>query len=379
MSLDALRGADMLCIMGASSAVVTLCAFLGMPGCWLALQMKHVAWHGFRHHDTIFPLFLFLAGVSWPFSLAGQRARGRSTAAIVKKIVVRMLLLVVLGFATAKLFSFDFANARYGNVLGHIGIGWAVAAAISLFVRGVGVRMALTAAILVGYWALLAFVVAPDAAAILASSDPAVAEKVAAYSAFGTGGFSFSGNIVGWFDRKFLPGSFHEVVFDPEGLLSSISAVATAMMGVLAGELLRREDLSGNRKALLLVGAGAVCAVLALAWEPWCPINKKLWTSTFVLAAGAYSLAMLALFYWIVDVRGWRRWTFFFRVIGMNALAIYLLQRVVDFQFTVKFFLSGVAGLGDANWNAFVLALGQVALGWLVLYFLYRKNVFFKV
>jgi len=143
MSLDALRGADMLCIMGASSAVVALCALVGMPDCWLAVQMKHVVWHGFRHHDTIFPLFLFLAGVSWPFSLAGQRARGRSTAAIVKKIVVRMLLLVFLGFATAKFFSFDFANARYGNVLGHIGIGWAVAALISLFVRNVGVRVTL--------------------------------------------------------------------------------------------------------------------------------------------------------------------------------------------------------------------------------------------
>jgi len=151
------------------------------------------------------------------------------------------------------------------------------------------------------------------------------------------------------------------------------------MMGVLAGELLHRTDISGNRKVLFLVVAGAVCAALALAWEPWCPINKKLWTSTFVLASGAYSLAMLALFYWIVDVRGWRRWTVFFRVIGMNALAIYLLQRVVNFPFTAKFFLSGVAGMGDASWSAFVLALGQVALGWLVLYFLYRKNVFFKV
>ena len=352
MSLDALRGADMLCIMGASEVVVALCALSGCPDGWLALQMKHVAWHGFRHHDTIFPLFLFLAGVSWPFSL---------------------------GFATAKFFSFDFVNTRYCNVLGHIGIGWAAAAAISLVVRGTLAKLAIIAAILAGYWALLAFTVAPDAAALVASSYPAVAQKIASYAAYGSDGFSFSGNIIGWFDRKFMPGSLHEVVFDPEGLLSSISAVATAMMGVLAGEFLRRTNLSGNRKAFVLAGAGVVCAALALAWEPWCPINKKLWTSTFVLESGAYSLTMLALFYWIVDIRGWRRWTFCFRVIGMNALAIYLLQRFVNFQFTSKFFLSGVAGLGDANWSAFVLSMGQMALGWLVLYFLYRKNVFFKV
>ena len=128
MSLDALRGADMFCIMGGSSLVVALCALFGAKDGWLATQMTHVAWHGFRHHDTIFPLFLFLAGVSWPYSLAGQRARGKSTAAIVRKIAVRMLLLVFFGFATERFFAFDFAGTRYASVLGHIGVGWAVAA-----------------------------------------------------------------------------------------------------------------------------------------------------------------------------------------------------------------------------------------------------------
>ena len=122
MSLDALRGADMLCIMGGSSLVVALCALLGAKDCCLATQMTHVAWHGFRHHDTIFPLFLFLAGVSWPYSLAGQLERGKSTAAIVRKIIVRMLVLIFLGFASSTFFAFDFANVRYAQVLGHIGI-----------------------------------------------------------------------------------------------------------------------------------------------------------------------------------------------------------------------------------------------------------------
>ena len=179
MSLDALRGADMLCIMGGSSLVVALCALFGAT---------HVAWHGFRHHDTIFPLFLFLAGVSWPYSLAGQQARGRSTAAIVRKILVRMVLLIILGFASSTFFAFDFANVRYAQVLGHIGIGWAVAALLALFVRSVAVRMGVLALILVGYWALLAFVPAPDAAALLASTDPAIAKKVASYAAYGTDG-----------------------------------------------------------------------------------------------------------------------------------------------------------------------------------------------
>ena len=379
MSLDALRGADMLCIMGGSGLVMALCALFGAKDCWLATQMTHVAWHGFRHHDTIFPLFLFLAGVSWPFSLAGQRERGKSTAAIIRKIVVRMVLLIFLGFATSTFFSFDFANVRYANVLGHIGIGWAVAALLALFVRSVAVRLGVLLAILVGYWALLAFVPAPDAAALLASTDPAVAKKVAAYTAYGTDGFSFVGNLVGWVDRQLLPGKMHELVFDPEGILSSIPAVATAMLGVFSGELLRRADVSGNRKTLVLLGAAVVCTVACLVWEPWCPINKKIWTSTFVLAAGAYSFATLALFYWIVDVLGWRRWTFFFRVIGMNSITIYLFMRFVQFRAISKFFFSGVAGLGDGSWSSVALIAGQILVEWLLLLFLYRKNTFLKV
>lgn len=379
MSLDALRGADMLCIMGVSEAVVALCGIFGMPDCWLAMQMQHVAWHGFRHHDTIFPLFLFLAGVAWPFSFAGQVARGRSQAAILRKVVVRMLILVFLGFATTRFFAFDFGKVRYASVLGHIGVGWAVAATTSMFVRGVRTRIALIVAILVGYWALLSFVVAPDAAAIVASSDPAIASKVASYSQYGTDGFSFVGNMVGWFDRRFLPGSLYEIVFDPEGILSAVSAVATALMGVLAGELLRRTDVSGSRKTALLLASAAVCAAICAAWTPWCPVNKKLWTPTFVLLSGAYSLAMLALFYWIVDVKKWRSWTFPFRVVGMNALTIYLMMRVVGFRSMSKFFFSGVASLGDASWSALVLSLGHALIGWLVLYFLYRKGTFFRV
>ena len=379
MSLDALRGADMFCIMGGSSLVVALCALFGAKDCWLATQMTHVAWHGFRHHDTIFPLFLFLAGVSWPYSLAGQRERGKSTMAIVRKIIVRMLVLIFLGFASSTFFAFDFANVRYAQVLGHIGIGWAVAALLALFVRSVGVRMGIWAAILVGYWALLAFVPAPDAAALLASTDHAVAKKVASYAAYGTDGFSFAGNLVGWVDRQILPGKMHELVFDPEGILSSIPAVATAMLGVFSGELLRRTDVSGNRKTLVLLGAGLVCTVACLVWEPWCPINKKIWTSTFVLAAGAYSFAVLALFYWIVDVKGWRRWTFFFRVIGMNAITIYLLMRVVQFKAISRFFFSGVAGLGNGDWSNVALIAGQIAVEWLVLLYMYRKDTFLRV
>ena len=379
MSLDALRGADMFCIIGGSSLVLALCTLFGAKDCWLAEQMTHVGWHGFRHHDTIFPLFLFLAGVSWPFSYASQVAKGRTTAAILRKMAFRVVALVFFGLATSDFFAFNVENFRYDSVLAHIAVCWAGAALFSIFVKSWKVRLAVAGGMLVAHWATLFFFTAPDAAALLASTDPAVAKKVATYAAYGTDNFSFTGNIAGWFDRTFMPGRLHEGIFDPDGLFAKLSGIPLALLGVLAGEFLRRTDVSGNRKTLVLLGAGVACTAACLAWEPWCPINKKIWTSTFVLAAGAYSFASLALFYWIVDVLGWRRWAFFFRVIGMNAITIYLLMRFVRFHEISKFFFSGVAGWGDGNWSKVALVAGQILVEWLLLLFLYRKNTFLKV
>ena len=380
MSIDALRGADMLFIMGFSGAVVALCQLLGFgKDCWLATQMTHVTWHGFRHHDTIFPLFLFLAGVSWPFSYASQIAKGRTTAAILRKMAVRVAALVFLGLVSSSLFAFKVEVFRYDSVLAHIGVCWAAAALLYMFVRSVKARLAIAAALLVAHWLILRFFSAPDAAALLSSTDPTVAKKVASYAAYGTDGFSFTGNIAGWIDRTFMPGRLHEGIFDPDGLLGKITGTVTAMLGVFAGELLRRKEVPGGRKTLILAGAGILSLAACLAWRPWCPVNKKLWTATFVLASAAYSFGALALFYWTIDVRGWRRWTFFFRVIGMNSIAIYMLMDIVPFRAMSKFFFSGVAGLGNVHWSALVLCLGQVALEWLVLLYLYRKGTFLKV
>jgi predicted acyltransferase len=379
MSLDALRGADMFFIMGGSGLIMALCAFFGAKDCWLAEQMTHVAWHGFRHHDTIFPLFLFLAGVSWPFSYASQVAKGRSLAAILRKMAFRVGALVFFGLATADFFAFKVESFRYDSVLAHIAVCWAGAALLSIFVKNWKTRLAVAGGLLVVHWAALFFFTAPDAAALLASTDPAVAKKVASYAAYGTDNFSFTGNIAGWIDRTFMPGRLYEGIFDPDGLFAKVSGIPLALMGVLAGELLRSKSFSGNRKALLLLAAGLGALVLTFCWMPWCPVNKKIWTSTFVLSSAAYAFFALALFYWIIDVLGWRRWAFFFRVIGMNAITIYLMMRFVQFRAISKFFFSGVAGLGSGSWPDVMLAVGQIAIEWFVLWWLYRKNTFLKV
>ena len=340
-SLDALRGFDMLFIMGFASLVVAVC------GLWpnavtdsIASQMGHASWDGFTHHDTIFPLFLFIAGVSFPFSLSKQRSLGLSTGTIYAKIVRRALTLVLLGVIYNGLFRLDFENLRIASVLGRIGLAWGIAAVLYLNF-GVKARIAIAAAILVGYGLLSALVAAPDVA--------------------GAGPLTREGCLAGYVDRLLVP------------------AVVTAMLGMFTGEFVRRQDLSDGRKASWMIAAAVALLVAGLAFNGVVPVNKSLWSSTFVCVVAAYSLAMFALFYYLIDVRGWRRWTLFFRVVGLNSITIYLAQRIVGFGRISDFFLGGVASKCPEALAAVVDSAGYVAVCWLFLYFLYRKNVFLKV
>ena len=197
-----------------------------------------------------------------------------------------------------------------------------------LFVRfGWKVRAGITVLILVGYWLAMAFVPVPDAG--------------------GAGPFTLEGNLVGYIDRLFLPGRLHETVFDPEGLFSTVPAIATAMLGMFTGEWikLRKEGLTDRKKVLCLVGAGAVLLIVGLLWSLVFPINKKLWTSSFVCVVGAYSVWMFALFFYIIDVLGWRKWTLFFTVIGMNSITIYLAQRFIRFSYTSEAIFGDISSI----------------------------------
>jgi len=364
VSLDVLRGFDMLFIMGFASALTLTLTALGWRQEWLETQFEHVAWHGLRFEDTIFPLFLFLAGVSWPFSLAKRRARGDTTASIVCKIVQRGLTLVVLGFIYNKVLTLDFVNMTWGSVLTRIGIAWAVAATLSVF-AGRRMRVFVAVAILLAHRAVCVLVSAPDAPGL----DP----------------LSMKGCFAGWVDRMLLPGKLTQPgIISNQGILSTFPAIVTAMLGVFAGELLRRDDLSGNVKAARLAfGAGGLIAAGVLVAFGFgrlsMPFNKILWSSSFVLTVGGYSAAMLAVFYWLIDVKGWWKRTLFFRVIGMNSITIYLLNRIMGFAIIANFFFSGVAGRLPETWGKALIAVTTVGFEWLFLYGLYRKDVFLRV
>ena len=360
-SIDALRGFDMFFVFGGSALFAAVFGLFGLDrGDWLVQQTFHGVWDGFCHRDTIFPLFLFIAGTTCPFSLSAKRARGVSTCKIVLSTVRRAVSLVVLGLIVNGLFGLDFAHLRLVSVLGRIGVAWMLAVWLYLLF-GVRMRVVVALLILTGYWALQQFVGAPDCP--------------------DAGHFSQEGNIVCWFDRTFHAGRNYRPLYDPEGFLGTIPSVVTVMIGVFAGEFLhwRPPHLSETAKCFAMAATGAVLLTLGFVFSDCCPINKPLWSSTFVLASGGYSLVMLALFHWFVDVRAWHRLAFPFKVIGVNAIVVFMLQPIVPFSRVAGFFTGGLQNLVGPPGNALIANAGIVAVNWLILYMLYRQRIFLKV
>ncbi|MDZ7722986.1 MAG: DUF5009 domain-containing protein [candidate division KSB1 bacterium] len=359
-SLDALRGFDMFWIVGGASVFIALANLTdwGVLN-WFAHQLHHAEWDGFRFFDNIFPLFLFIAGVSMPFSFAKRVENGQTWKQIYKHIFIRAGLLVLFGFIYNGLLQFNFESMRYASVLGRIGLGWLFAALIYYHTSLRG-QIIWFVAILLLYWAALMLIPVPG---------------------FGAGDLSMQGSLVGYVDRMLLPGVLYKTVHDPEGILSTIPAVATALMGVFTGRFLRyvSEFWTPARKAAAILTAGALSMGLGALWGLVFPVNKNLWTSSFVLVAGGLSLILLAVFYYVIDVRGMKKWAFPFVVIGLNPITIYMCHGgFIDFGATSEYVFGGVMSLAGAA-EPLIAAVTYVLVGWLFLYALYQLKLFLKV
>ena len=358
-SLDALRGFDMFFITGGAVLLRALADALPCSvTAFLADQMTHMTWDGFAFYDMIFPLFLFLAGVSFPYSLAASRRRGLSERAVVGRILQRMLTLILLGWVFNGFLRFDFASMRYLSVLGRIGVAWGIAA---LCYRSWGWQKCGMVGVLVllAYGLATALVVAPDAP-------------------MGATPTSMEGSIVGYVDRVLMPGRLLNDTFDPLGLLSTLPAVVTAWLGMGAGAWLRSSE-PNNRRSLGLVTAGVLLVLVGLLLNPWLPINKSLWSSSYVCFAGGLSMLLMALFYQLIDVWGYKRWSFYFRVIGLNAITIYMAQKIVPLKAVRDFLFKGAAEWFPPAWEGVVLAVGYLLVCYWLLWFLYRHKIFLKV
>lgn len=364
-SLDVLRGMDMFFILGFAPLVVSFCVACGWGAdCILARQMVHVPWDGLVQHDTIFPLFLFIAGLAWPFSRAKAFERGQSRAQIAFRCIKRAVLLGLLGIIYGR-FLKDFAPPRVSSVLLRIGLAWCAAAVLHLYF-GMRTRIAVCAGILLGYQALMVGVGAPD--------HPE-AEHL-----------SVAGNLSGWIDRTFLPGR----IYGPDGLMDNQStlgifpAVVTAMLGVFTGEFILNVKKGDKRHVALLAVAGIVLITLGLfigyglgKWSM--PINKRLWSSSFTLVVGGISVLAFTVIYSLVDV--WRIWkhTLFFRVIGVNSITAYMAPVFIPFSQISQNIFGGTASLLPDAWGDVVLKAGTLALAWLFLWILHRYRIYLKI
>ena len=355
ISVDALRGFDMFWIMGGGPFVMEFCKLFRNPlPPWLDRQFEHVPWEGFVGWDLIMPLFLFIVGVAMPFSI-GKRLELRHTRSqIYRKIASRVVILWILGMvAQGHLLLFDSHNLQfYSNTLQAIAAGYFIAsiALVELKARGQAV---LSIMLMVVYWLLLRFVPVPGQAAGILTPDV---------------------NLAIWLD-KFLLGRFQDGT-TYTWILSSLGFGATVLIGVLAGQLLR-SSLPGSRKAQWLAASGFACLLAGWLWSFAVPIIKHIWTSSMILWSGGWCLLLLALFYWVIDVKGYRRWAFFFIVIGMNAIVAYLSDLLPWPQISAIFFGGLARHLGF--FGPVLLTFGALGIVWLFLYYMYRNRTFIRI
>lgn len=356
VSVDALRGFDMFWIVGGVEVVHSALETFRKPlPPWLEYHFDHVDWVGFSAWDLIMPLFLFIVGVSMPFSFSRRLERGDRKGPIYAHVARRFVILWFLGMiAQGNLLVSQRGDLHlYSNTLQAIAAGYLIGAVALLELRRRG-RAILTAALLLGYWGLIALVPVPG---------------------HGRGVLEEWANLPLYVDKVVLQGFRDGTTYT--WVLSSMTFGATTLLGVMAGELLRSK-LSPGRKLAWLTGAGVASLALGLLWSLWFPIIKHIWTSSMVLYAAGWSFLLLALFYLVIDVWGYRKWAFFFVVIGMNAIAVYMAVHVVNFGKLADAFVGGLEEAWPRYYELIKSGLAM-AIVWLILYWMYVKKTFIKV
>ena len=326
--------------------------------------LQHAAWNGATPTDLIFPFFLFIVGVSLVFSVESRLARGESRRSLVVHAVRRSVILFAIGIALNGLFGLHAGSLRIPGVLQRIAVVYCAALLIAMYTK-VSARVAWIAALLLGYWAIMRFLPVPGYGMPL--RDIPLLHPDA--------------NLAAYLDRKLLLGHLWEGTRDPEGILSTVPAIASALFGVLAGEWLRSSQ-KALQKALRMFLYGVVCAGMGELWGVWFPINKKLWTSSYVLFTAGCALISLAACYWLTDIKRLRGlWTKPFIIFGSNAIASYVLSEVIGGWLAWKgiTFLHSLAWMDSPALASLIHSLTVTGLCFVPMCFLYKKGMFLKI
>ena len=328
-------------------------------------QLHHTVWNGFTFYDIIFPLFIFIAGVSMPYSFCKQLEQGTNKSVakknIYRSLLKRTILLIFLGMVVNGALQLKgYENTRFASVLARIALSCFFAALIFL---NASVRKQITwfVVVLFGYWAMMMLIPVPG---------------------YGAGVLTPEGNLEAYIDRILLPGKLHRKFYDPEGLLSTIPAIASAMLGVFAGQFLRWSQQQWNpwKIATILFTAGIILIAAGWLWGFVFPINKNLWTSSFVLYSGGWSIVLFAIFYSVIDVAGYKKWSMPLVWIGTNSILIYMAAHgAINFEYTSQFLFGGIINWAPEVWHPALIWAGVAIIQLGALYFLYRKKWFLKL
>jgi predicted acyltransferase len=362
VSVDALRGFDMFWIIGADAFFYAINK-MGPGNSFIspiANQLDHVQWAGFHFYDLIFPLFVFIVGVSIVFSLS-RRVATLGKAAAAKQVFRRFVILYLFGLFAYGGIEKGYEHIRLLGVLQRIALCYLFAGFAFIFLKPRGL-LVLCISLLVGYWAVMTFIPVPG---------------------LGAGNFAEGQNLANYIDKMYLPLRKWDGDHDPEGLLSTLPAVASALLGIFAGLLIRRTDFPEMKKVQWLFGFGIAGVILGFLWGFQFPVIKKIWSSSFVLVAGGLSAMLLGLFYYIIDVKKHQRWAAPFLWIGMNAITIYMIVHVIELNDLANRILGGEI---KTYLNSVMNGLGDLAIATLVLAaaiwfcrFLYQRKIFLRV
>jgi predicted acyltransferase len=344
--------------------------------------LDHAAWNGCTPTDLVFPFFLFIGGVAMNFSLSKYTADNKPTTAVYIRILRRAAILFVLGlllngFWNKGIWTFDFSSLRWMGVLQRIGLTYLFASLVVLKLPRKG-QWILAASLLIGYWLMMMYVPVPG---------------------YGAGVLTREGNFGAFIDRLIIPkahlykGDGFNYMGDPEGLFSNIPAIVTVLIGYFAGNWLQTKKQTNSETSMDLVLFGLACLVIGIIWDVAFPINKKLWTSSYVVFTGGWALLLLAGCYELIEVRLIKRWSKPFEVMGLNAIALFIASVLL-----IKILVRTTIGSGEqapstynwlyqnifASWagnfnGSFLFALVTVLLWWGVAIVMYRQKWFLKV
>jgi predicted acyltransferase len=391
MSVDALRGFDMFWIIGADSLVYALNRMSqSAPTKFLAEQLDHAEWEGVRFYDLIFPLFLFISGVSVVFSLTKIiQQHGRAEA--LKRVFRRSILLFIVALIYSGGASNTWPDIRLMGVLNRIALCYLFGGVIFCLLP-LRAMIATAVALLLGYWALMACVSFPDVRPLPGGTQTITRENFSKVSQLNMestnmlkGSYIQGVNLANYIDQKYLPGKKYDGTYDPEGFLSTMPAIVTCLLGIFAGLLLKSANFCDKWKVLYLLSFGTAGVLLGFLWGMEFPVIKKIWTSSYVLVAGGYSAIFLGIFYYVVDVLKYQKWCQPFVWMGMNSITIYLASnfiggfrklglRLVGGDVQIFFDTHVAKGFGSL-----VASITGLALAFWFVRFLYRRKIFLRL